>query len=254
MQEDEDQTGYEGEYPIASEAIVRIEKAKLYQLLLQNELFGEDAGDWQAIEQVTDEIKAFVLGQLETLIGMRNGNEPIVAPARLPWDTKQIQALTIIADTLIAKDTQPIVPTPSKPSVKTINKSPSPVYTPPKAKPQPPTPEPKPQAEKPRPRPSTPRQGAKPIIGNAKPVQQALAAPTVVKPGDVRAYSQTADNPKRKAMPTSNEMQMLAMAQVQNGADFVSHGSGTPEDSLAVGKLLLRGMSASIESVQQGVD
>lgn len=253
MQEDEEQIEYQDEYPIANEAIVRIEKAKLYQLLLQNDLFGEDAGDWQAIEQVTDEIKAFVLGQLETLIGMRSGNEAIVTQARLPWDAKQIQALTVIADTLIAKDIRPLVPTPPKPSVKTIGKPAAPTYIPPRQKAPAPVAAPKPQPEKPKPRPTAPRQGTKPIIGSNKPTTAALA-PTVVKPGDERAYSKPIDNPKRKAMPAAAEMHMLAMAQVQNGADFVSQGSGTPEDSQAVGRLLLRGMSAQIESVQQGVD
>ncbi len=249
MQEDEDQTEYEDEYPIASEAIVRIEKAKLYQLLLQNDLFGEDAGDWQAVEQVTAEIKAFVLGQLETLIGMRSGNEAVMAPARLPWNTNQVQALTELADRLLNMGNKPVVPTPPKPSVNTINR---PVQPPKQATPAPKPVAPRPTApqKRPQPRPA----GAKPIIGNAKASQTPTQPPMAVKAGDERAYAKPIDNPLRKPMPSAAEFQAHAFSQVTSGLDFVSQGTGTPEDSQAVGKLLLRGMTASIESVQQGVD
>lgn len=250
--EEQEEFGYQEEYPIASEALIRIEKAKLYQLLLQNDLFGDDAGDPEAVEQVTEEIKAFVLAQLETLIGMRNGNEMLVTQAKLPWNAQQIAVLTQLADRVLLKESSPIIPTPVKPSVNTINRN-EPVQQPIKQSVQQPV-----QQPKKRPRQNT--NVGKPIIGNNKQsLTTPLSPPMTVKPGDERAYSKPIDNPLRKPMPSAMEMQSHALMQVTQNMDFVSHGSS--QDPLAdavaakkVGNLLLGGMAAQIETIQQGID
>ncbi len=248
MQEEEIE--YQPEYSIASEALIRIEKAKLYELLLRNELFGDDAGDADAVQQVTDEIKEFVLARLETLIGMRSGNESVSTPSKLPWNQQQIAVLTQLADRVLSKENQPIVNTPPKPSVNTINRQP----------PRQNTVQTKPTEAKPVQAPVAPKQKqpvrpttGKPLIGSSKPGSNTPSGPTQTKAGDTRAYPKPIDNPLRRPMPSALEMHSHALAQVTSGMDFVSHG-GTPEDSQKVGRILLGGMSANIETVQQGVD
>lgn len=249
-------------YGVTSEALVRIEMAKLYQLLLDNELFGDDAGDYDAITTVTDEIKAFVLERLETLIGMRDGSTSHSAPARLPWNQNQVQALTELADTLLARSKAPIVPTPVKPAVNTINKStptnrPRPAAPAPQQRPAPRPAAPAPQQRQ-RTKPATP--GAKPLIGSSKQGGNYAGTPgpqeTIHRDGDQFAYHRTVDSPLRKPMPTSIEMQGMVIAQLSRGQEFVASGgeNAVSDSKNTIGNLLLGGLAPSVETVTQGVD
>lgn len=216
---------------IASEALVRIEKAKLYQLLLQNNLFGEDAGDEEAVLQVTEEIKGFVLAKLETLMGMRSETASTSVSAKLPWNQQQISALTELANRVIEKNSQSIISSPTnKPTVNTISK-------PVKSSPVMPKPERKPTAPAVK-QPVLPKQ---------------IEPPKEKKAGDDRYYSKMVDSPLKKPMPSAMEMQAMALGQVTSGLDFVSQGS-SPEDAQKVGRLLLGNVAPSIEKVEQGID
>ena len=101
-----------------SEAFIRVEQAKLYQLLLSQEIFDSDSVDSDIVNSVTEEIRAFALGRLETLMGLRQGDSSVVVKREinLPWDEEQIKALTLVADKVLSTKTEP--KTASLPKVK----------------------------------------------------------------------------------------------------------------------------------------
>lgn len=256
---------------ITHEALVRIEKAKLYQLILQNDLFGEDAGDEEAIAEVTEEIQGFVLARLETLMGMRSANDAVVpVAAKLPWTPKQIDALTDLANRLLLKESQqPMVQTPPKPNVNTIRKPSAPVkrqepvpspVIPPVAQPEAMAAPSKPAVPKVK-----PRANAKPLIGNQtqdKPEQVNMNQPTEVKVGDERAYAKNIDNPLRKPMPNSQQLEMLVMAQLTGQEVHAVHNGVGYTDTTEQGQAALKvrqmvladARSAGVSTVQKGVD
>lgn len=261
----EEDTEYRPEHSrITPEALVRIEKAKLYQLILQNDLFGEDAGDEEAIAEVNEEIQAFVLARLETLMGMRSGNDSIMpVAAKLPWSQKQIDALTDLANRLLLKDTQqPMVQTPPKPTVNTIRKASTPVKPAPQTAPIP-VEKSIPAIPKPTVKPKT-KTTTKPLIDSPVQSKDQLSTeqPTEIKIGDERAYAKNIDNPLRKPMPNSQQLEMLVMSQLTGqDAQSVHIGSGYQDAteqgqaSLKVRQMVLAdARSAGVSTVQKGVD
>ena len=110
---------------IRSEAFLRVEQAKLYQVLLSQDLFEQGASDDEVVELVTEEIRAFAEARLESLLGMRSPSEALVIrreSAELPWTEEQIEALTALADKVLltgAGQQQMMKPkSPSKPLIK----------------------------------------------------------------------------------------------------------------------------------------
>lgn len=110
---------------IRSEAFLRVEQAKLYQVLLSQDLFEQGASDDEVVELVTEEIRAFAEARLESLLGMRSPSEALVIrreSAELPWSEEQIEALTALADKVLqtgAAQSQMMKPkSPSKPLIK----------------------------------------------------------------------------------------------------------------------------------------
>lgn len=108
-----------------SEAFLRVEQAKLYQVLLSQDLFEQGASDDEVVELVTEEIRAFAEARLESLLGMRSPSDALVIrreSAELPWSEEQIEALTALADKVLqtgAAQQQMMKPkSPSKPLMK----------------------------------------------------------------------------------------------------------------------------------------
>lgn len=84
---------------IRSEAVKRIQKAKLYETMLSNNLFAAGSAEPEILEEVETELKAIIEEKLEELLGMRTetrGRGQVAAA--LPFDEDQIEALALIAN------------------------------------------------------------------------------------------------------------------------------------------------------------
>lgn len=160
------------EYPdpqvsqVRSEAVKRIQQAKLYETLLSNNLFAPGSAEPEIQERVEAEIKEFVEGRLEELLGMRAPGASAAVPAaaaQLPFDAEQVEALTMVANRML-KRTPALGSTPT-PSIQPVQAEPTPVLnqpvvTPVQAQPvmrapvptnQPPRPVPRPRRAPPAP-------------------------------------------------------------------------------------------------------
>lgn len=107
------------------EAFFRIEQANLYRLLLDSDLFETGDGSQEAVDIVTEEIRAFATARLEFLMGMRGADEAvIVRPAELPWSDEQIEALTALANKVLVTTSSPQLKLTSQPSLKKRGRKP----------------------------------------------------------------------------------------------------------------------------------
>ncbi|MGH7241366.1 MAG: hypothetical protein ACREGB_03665, partial [Candidatus Saccharimonadales bacterium] len=87
---------------VLSEAIKRIEQAKLYETLLKHQLFAPGSARPEVIDVVSTELKVFILNRLETLLGMKP--EPTKTVATQTFSDVQITALKTLADRMVARD------------------------------------------------------------------------------------------------------------------------------------------------------
>lgn len=96
----------EEEQEIVSEALKRIEQAKLYESLLKHNFFAAGSARPEIQNKVTSEIRGFILERLNVLLGMKSPIDPKVSRnIELPFSKEQLQALVAIADRLISKGT-----------------------------------------------------------------------------------------------------------------------------------------------------
>jgi len=93
----------EDEDPAVSEAIKRIEQAKLYESLLKHDFFGPGSARPEIQNKVTKEIRDFILERLTILVGINSPKPQQSSPVSLPWSDIQIQAITAMANRLVDK-------------------------------------------------------------------------------------------------------------------------------------------------------
>lgn len=86
---------------VLSEAVKRIEQAKLYETLLKHNLFGPNSARAEIISIVEGEIKQFILSRLEILLGIKQNAQQNSVQVFLP---EEVEALKAIANKLITKD------------------------------------------------------------------------------------------------------------------------------------------------------
>jgi len=194
---------------LSSSVVQKIEKAKLYQMLLTSDFFDDDAADSNVIDSVTAEIRRFVHFKLECLLGDRTADkefgESSPAPA-LPWNDGQIQALTILANKVLRSDAKGVKSggvkkiSTTKPAVKTA---------------QPPA------RKRPNPKKSTKPKTEEELVKEHFEQYKAV------------------DNPEKKPMPSQSQMdQMNAQLANQNaGGAFGSSAGGLGSD---LGQLLVK--------------
>lgn len=92
-----------------TEALRRIQKAKLYEVLITHDLIGEGSADPEIVDEVQGEIQEFFSARLDFLLGLsQDGQPPIVTQAKfeLPFSEEQVSALSAIANRLIEKGTE----------------------------------------------------------------------------------------------------------------------------------------------------
>lgn len=96
----------EDEADIMEEAMVRLEQARLYDMLIKHDIFDGIVCNPIALQNVQEEMKAFLIGRLQVLLGIKQ-DEP--TPERysersvkveLPFNKMEIQALKDIANKL----------------------------------------------------------------------------------------------------------------------------------------------------------
>lgn len=98
---------------VVSEAVKRIQQAKLYETLLAHSLFASGSADPEIQDRVESEIKDFILRRLEELLGMRQPQPEQVAQ-QLPFDDQQIYALQGVANRILRRGPElGSTPTPS---------------------------------------------------------------------------------------------------------------------------------------------
>lgn len=96
-----------------SDAIRRIEQAKLYESLLKHDFFAPGSANEDIQSLVMEEIREFILNRLEILVGIKQSTlvrqSTVVAS---PFSDSEIEALKSIAERLISKgtQTQPVAP------------------------------------------------------------------------------------------------------------------------------------------------
>jgi len=174
---------------LASPVVQKIEKAKLYQMLLTSDFFDEDAADETIVKSVTMEIRKFVHYRLECLLGARNeetefGTSEPPTP-KMPWDESQIQALTALANRVLKSDP----PSAPRSGVKKVS-------SPKKPKPQAP-------ARKATRKPS-------------RPAKKTKTAEEITK--EHFEQYKSVDNPERKPMPSQMEIDSMNSQQAHNNA------------------------------------
>jgi hypothetical protein len=88
---------------IISEAVRRIEHAKLYETLLNNSLFTPGSADPALISEVEGELKQFIMTRLEVLLGMKS-EQSVAVSAKSPFDDDEIGALKQLAGHLLKRN------------------------------------------------------------------------------------------------------------------------------------------------------
>jgi hypothetical protein len=90
-----------------SEALRRIEQAKLYESLIRHDFFAPGSARPEIQDKVTSEIRAFILERLSQLVGILPESSK-KSEINLPWSQDQVNALTSIADRLLTKSQETI--------------------------------------------------------------------------------------------------------------------------------------------------
>ena len=102
-----------------SEVDKRIEKASLYRALRSQELFAAGSAAPSIIQEVTEEIRAFVLSRLEALVGLRSDTVTPVVSAVSSFTPEQEMALKMLADKVLGRPSAPM-PVPVAPTVRPV--------------------------------------------------------------------------------------------------------------------------------------
>ncbi len=111
-EDDEDTTS------LMADANLRLEQGRLYQMVLENNIFAETNADPRAIKNVQREIRKFVRERLETMLGIRQElaiQETVVSS---PFNDLEVTALKMLASRVSGGATeQTAKPTPYTPPV-----------------------------------------------------------------------------------------------------------------------------------------
>lgn len=81
---------------IMSDANLRLEQGRLYQMILRHDLFGETDADPKAIKNVQREIRKFVRERMETMLGIRQ-ETPQETIVSFPFNDMEVTVLKMLA-------------------------------------------------------------------------------------------------------------------------------------------------------------
>jgi hypothetical protein len=140
---------------VLSDARLRLEQGKLYELVLQNDLFVDTGIDERAVKHVQKEIRKFAQERMEIMLGMRQETTalPNAFPAEgFPFNALEVEVLKALAATAtggVSRESDAYVPEIATPAPRKASLSPIKVGGQRPAAPQ--KAAPKPQAKKPLP-------------------------------------------------------------------------------------------------------
>lgn len=106
-------------FSLMSDANLRLEQGRLYQMVLANDIFGETDADPKAIRNVQREIRKFVRERMEIMLGIKQ--EQVAQPTMVssPFNDMEVTVLKMLASKATGGKTEeivrPVVPAPSQP-------------------------------------------------------------------------------------------------------------------------------------------
>lgn len=230
------------ENEVLDSAMVRLDQAKLYKMLIEHDLFQDVDAHPFALKKVQSEIRQFIMDRLEILLGMKkevkvNQNTTI----ELPFNDLEIQALKDIAAKL-TKGASQTAPEPAKQSLKPVTPQKSnvlkpvsapakPAFTPPKAQPQaikkapasaskPPAPVKK-QQPQPSPKPAQKKQTAPDIPEHLRKNPFEMTQEELMERAKYSAVKKQVKNPE--AIPMPNQDQLAAITMNKSMASSVNN-------------------------------
>lgn len=120
--EEEDQDTNE----LMSDANLRLEQGRLYQMVLANDIFGDTDADPKAIRNVQREIRKFVRERMEIMLGIRHEQVQQAPVVSSPFNDLEVTALKMLASKVTGGKTeeQPVLvqsPNPKKDGITVIS-------------------------------------------------------------------------------------------------------------------------------------
>lgn len=111
---------------IMSDANLRLEQGRLYQMILANDIFGNTDADPKAIRNVQREIRKFVRERMETMLGIRQEQAAQAPVVSSPFNDTEVVVLKMLASKMSKGATEqsqaPAVPAqPKKDGITAIN-------------------------------------------------------------------------------------------------------------------------------------
>jgi hypothetical protein len=147
FEEEEDDT-----QQLMSDANLRLEQGRLYQMVLQGDIFADTNADPRAIKNVQREIRKFVRERMETMLGIRQEQPKQEAVVSSPFNDLEVTALKMLASRVTKGATEeveqvPVPVSPKKDGISSISGSLRPSVTPLSNKPKTPVNRTKPQPQ-----------------------------------------------------------------------------------------------------------
>jgi len=225
---------------VLSDARLRLEQGRLYEMVIQHNLFNDLDADPRAIKSVQNQIRKFARERMEIMLGIRQ--EQTVAnnaTVMSPFNGLEVDILKKLAsaaskgatDTEEANATEPVLASVQAPKKKTLNSIGS-QRTQPQSKVQP-----KPLAKKPEPIKRQARPAAKPLPPEFEPDYQPLDKPIHEMTAQelLERDQQAAERQRgRKAAPSKTDwipqpdfqtQEMLALSQVSRAVGSPTKGN-----------------------------
>lgn len=106
-----------------SEALRRIEQAKLYEAMLSHQFFSPGSAREEIIDTVTREFKAFIMQRLEILLGIKQ-EQALQQQMQMPFSEEEVSALKALASRMVESKKRESVLT-SNPTVNQVSVQPS---------------------------------------------------------------------------------------------------------------------------------
>jgi hypothetical protein len=218
----------EDTFGIMNDANLRLEQGRLYQMVLQGDIFADTNADPKAIRNVQREIRKFVRERMETMLGIRQEQQAMETVVSSPFNDLEVTVLKMLASKMSKGETekeathnnpgpQAPPPTPKKDGINSISGNLRPTTTPLKANPTKPI-----QKTQSKPAPKTQAKSA--IVGSDETLLKKPIAE--MSPQELLAYEADAAirrSQNKSALPTNlvphpspQQLEMLYTAAAAN--------------------------------------
>lgn len=95
---------------LMANANLRLEQGRLYQMVLENNIFADTNADPRAIKNVQREIRKFVTERLETMLGIRQEIKVQETVVSSPFNDLEVEALKMLASRVSGGKTEQVAP------------------------------------------------------------------------------------------------------------------------------------------------